>query len=84
MTAQFTAKPRLPSGPSSRFESYTPAFVFGLIMTGAWLVAGWSLFGYYGGPTAFSRKVRIHPYIYITGTQSGRGSYGTSRYLFIV
>lgn len=54
MTAQFTAKPRLPSGPSSRFESYTPAYVFGLIMTGAWLVAGWSLFGYYGGPTAFS------------------------------
>jgi len=54
MTAQFTAKPRLPSGLNSRFESYTPTFVFALIMTGAWLVAGWSLFGYYGGPTAFA------------------------------
>ena len=40
MTAQFTAKPRLPSGLNSRFESYTPTFVFALIMTGAWLVAG--------------------------------------------
>lgn len=46
MTAQFK--------PNSRFESYTPTFVFALIMTGAWLVAGWSLFGYYGGPTAFA------------------------------
>ena len=50
MTAQFKANSR----PSSRFESYTPTFVFALIMTGAWLVAGWSLFGYYGGPTAFA------------------------------
>lgn len=40
--------------PASRFESYTPTLVFALIMTGAWLVAGWSLFGYYGGPTAFA------------------------------
>ena len=39
MTAQFKANSR----PSSRFESYTPTFVFALIMTGAWLVAGWSL-----------------------------------------
>ena len=32
--------------PASRFESITPALVIACIMTGAWFVAGWSLFGY--------------------------------------
>ncbi|MBL6771598.1 MAG: hypothetical protein ISQ28_00165 [Alphaproteobacteria bacterium] len=40
--------------PASRFESITPALVIACIMTGAWFVAGWSLFGYYGGPSGFA------------------------------
>ena len=46
MTAQFK--------PDSRFESYTPTLVLAIIATGAWLVAGWSLYAYYGGPSVFA------------------------------
>ena len=54
MAAQMKPSIQPTSRSQSRFESMTPALLIAAILTGAWFVVGWSLFGYYGGPSGFA------------------------------